>query len=320
MKKINFNFDKEIDKNEIYKVIKKDIESNIYCQNFISQFNLKENEIVKNIFLFKQVLEDTSCCEAKNTSECKKIHKGYLKKLEYGVNRLKLTLEPCPVKEKENSCLNKNTLIYSDLEGFLKNITLENIPLNTKKQLHEELAALVKIIENKVIKDHNNFFDFLKFNLYVSGKTNTNKTTTFAAITNTLAQKLNYTIAYIDNSLFSKKIIFYKQSNNNMEVNQLMKKLKEAKILIIDEVGNETNAYNFLEEEFSELINYRIKNFNDCRTIFISNYNLSDLFNYYLKNKTKKEYKMYIIKIQKLLERVKQNLKQISLDDELKRK
>lgn len=144
------------------------------------------------------------------------------------------------------------------------------------EKYHSELSPRDNILKNKhmALQFIENFENHEEKNILFTGKTGLGKTFLTNCIANELLNK-GYTVIYQTAPYLMDKIIDYKfNKDNSKESEDFNREIKNADLLIIDDLGTETTN-NYRYEELFNIINYRI---NTNKKIIIStNLSLKDI-------------------------------------------
>ncbi len=215
----------------------------------------------------KEVANNIStCANCKGLAFCPYDIKGVYKDLKCEKNVISFIYKDCPFKEKED----KN-------KAFLKNIYTYEMP----KEISE--ASFKKIYRDdsnrlETIKYLKDFYDsYLKEKkmkgLYLYGNFGCGKSYLISALFNELAKKNNYSvIVYFPEFLRSLKASF---GNSNDEYNERFNLIKEAPLLLLDDIGAEKMSDWARDEILGVILQYRMEE--HLATFFTSNLSIKEL-------------------------------------------
>lgn len=237
--------------------------------------NLKISDNVYNKYgylLWKIYLDNDSCLSS-NSQKCISPNGYHFWFRITNNDKLMLIHRICPKFEKEtkaNSFI-KNYLWYS-FDSKLLNLVMneKTVDNNYDDSRKKVLAYMHKIIKSnsKQIKGY-----------YLYGLSGIGKTYLTILFCNLLARH-DRTIAYVYIPDLVSKLVG--DFNNKKYSIQDFSKLLYADILVLDDLGTETVREWFFNEYLMKILDNR--NESQKTTIFISNYSLSELKKYYLKN------------------------------------
>lgn len=200
---------------------------------FVKELNFTDEEIHKYYYKIIQINEDLIKCENSQCEKC--IHEDGLHEVFYrdANNKLSSTLIKCS-KSINNSKSHFDNYLIKEFDHLWDNLFFNKANISAKnfsrKFVVEELLDQLK----------NNKFK----NLYVYNKKNVGKTYLFALFCNNLA-KLNKKICFVN---FNKLLLDLKRSNKWDDFNDMINKIGNCDILVIDSLGLEKfNSYLIIE-------------------------------------------------------------------------
>ena len=240
--------------------------NNPYFSLVLEKIDLEENKLYKYTSRIKDCAnEEQNCQNCKGLCFCKNEIKGY--KLIPNVldNKINFEYEACSYMKKnlkETSFLN-NIKLYNE-PSELKNARIKDIYVDDKSRVE-----VIKYI-NDYIKNYNK--DRLKA-LYLTGSFGSGKTYLISALFNELAkQNVSSVIVYFPEFLRTLKSSFNDIENS---YNERFNYVKNAKLLLIDDIGAENLTTWGRDEILGTILQYRMQE--NLPTFFTSNLNMKEL-------------------------------------------
>lgn len=240
--------------------------NNPYFSLVLEKIDLEENKLYKYTSRIKDCAnEEQNCQNCKGLCFCKNEMKGY--KLIPNVldNKINFEYEACSYMKKnlkETSFLN-NIKLYNE-PSELKNARIKDIYIDDKSRVE-----VIKYI-NDYIKNYNK--DRLKA-LYLTGSFGSGKTYLISALFNELAkQNVSSVIVYFPEFLRTLKSSFNDIENS---YNERFNYVKNAKLLLIDDIGAENLTTWGRDEILGTILQYRMQE--NLPTFFTSNLNMKEL-------------------------------------------
>lgn len=240
--------------------------NNPYFSLVLEKIDLEENKLYKYTSRIKDcATEEQNCQNCKGLCFCKNEMKGY--KLIPNVldNKINFEYEACSYMKKnlkETSFLN-NIKLYNE-PSELKNARIKDIYVDDKSRVE-----VIKYI-NDYIKNYNK--DRLKA-LYLTGSFGSGKTYLIGALFNELAkQNVSSVIVYFPEFLRTLKSSFNDIENS---YNERFNYVKNAKLLLIDDIGAENLTTWGRDEILGTILQYRMQE--NLPTFFTSNLNMKEL-------------------------------------------
>lgn len=240
--------------------------NNPYFSLALEKIDLEENKLYKYTSRIKDCAnEEQNCQNCKGLCFCKNEMKGY--KLIPNVldNKINFEYEACSYMKKnlkETSFLN-NIKLYNE-PSELKNARIKDIYVDDKSRVE-----VIKYI-NDYIKNYNK--DRLKA-LYLTGSFGSGKTYLISALFNELAkQNVTSVIVYFPEFLRTLKSSFNDIENS---YNERFNHVKNAKLLLIDDIGAENLTTWGRDEILGTILQYRMQE--NLPTFFTSNLNMKEL-------------------------------------------
>lgn len=240
--------------------------NNSYFSLVLEKIDLEENKLYKYTSRIKDCAnEEQNCQNCKGLCFCKNEMKGY--KLIPNVldNKINFEYEACSYMKKnlkETSFLN-NIKLYNE-PSELKNARIKDIYVDDKSRVE-----VIKYI-NDYIKNYNK--NRLKA-LYLTGSFGSGKTYLISALFNELAkQNVSSVIVYFPEFLRTLKSSFNDIENS---YNERFNYVKNAKLLLIDDIGAENLTTWGRDEILGTILQYRMQE--NLPTFFTSNLNMKEL-------------------------------------------
>ena len=240
--------------------------NNPYFSLVLEKIDLEENKLYKYTSRIKDcATEEQNCQNCKGLCFCKNEMKGY--KLIPNVldNKINFEYEACSYMKKnlkETSFLN-NIKLYNE-PSELKNARIKDIYVDDKSRVE-----VIKYI-NDYIKNYNK--NRLKA-LYLTGSFGSGKTYLISALFNELAkQNVSSVIVYFPEFLRTLKSSFNDIENS---YNERFNYVKNAKLLLIDDIGAENLTTWGRDEILGTILQYRMQE--NLPTFFTSNLNMKEL-------------------------------------------
>ena len=240
--------------------------NNPYFSLVLEKIDLEENKLYKYNSRIKDcATEEQNCQNCKGLCFCKNEMKGY--KLIPNVldNKINFEYEACSYMKKnlkETSFLN-NIKLYNE-PSELKNARIKDIYVDDKSRVE-----VIKYI-NDYIKNYNK--NRLKA-LYLTGSFGSGKTYLISALFNELAkQNVSSVIVYFPEFLRTLKSSFNDIENS---YNERFNYVKNAKLLLIDDIGAENLTTWGRDEILGTILQYRMQE--NLPTFFTSNLNMKEL-------------------------------------------
>ena len=287
-----------MEKHSFGKVDKKELE-----KNFVDA--LKDKEFVKVVneldvadevkYRYTSTLLEISkinsiCSNCKGLSNCPYDIPGLkeVARVEDGV--IKFLYKKCPFKEKDDK-----------EKEFLKNVDVYKMPKEIReasfKNIYKDDSSRLETI--KYLKNfYDNYEDNKKIKgLYLSGNFGCGKTYLVAALFNELAKKgIRSTIVYFPEFLRSLKASFGNIEDNYEERFDIV---KEAKLLLLDDIGAEKLTDWARDEVLGVILQYRMEE--NLPTFFTSNLSIKELEEHLQIGRSSEDK----IKARRIIERVK---------------
>ncbi|WP_036456895.1 DnaA ATPase domain-containing protein [Mycoplasmopsis lipofaciens] len=266
------------------------IHSHRQIEDLIISLDITDQEILDNLLNFINLKESLDNSE---------IYPWF-----YNVTRKnnKLIFKKYPAKNNYKLVVTKQMNLWlTEISEPDPDASIEKIRTSSKnrKQLYSQIITLTKAINKK---KHKGFKG-----LYVYGQSRTGKTYIAHAMANYCASE-GVTTSYISAPLLYSFLIKNIKNNVGNINDDVINKMKESNMLIIDEIGLEKNSFWFRFEILLDIIESRLMN--NKITVFVSPMSQEELNNYYL-NQDEKE----IYKAKSFISKIINNSEQYCIDE-----
>lgn len=269
--------------NEFNKILKDE-----EFKEYIDKLKIPYEELAKYTSILETCKEEYyNCKNCKSILECKNKIEGCLY-LPINKNGIRFCYKPCKYKknvEKKNKYLDN---IYTfNIPSAIKEASIKNIYKKDENRF-ETIKYLLQFTEDYINKKNPK-------GLYLYGNFGCGKTYLISAIFNELAkQNIDSAIVFWPEYLRMLKSLF----NDNLEFKKNYDRVKNTKLLLIDDLGAENNTAWSRDEILCPILQYRMEN--NLPTFITSNYNLEALENHLSFNGSE------TIKAKRIIERIKQ--------------
>lgn len=228
---------------------------------------------------------------------------GFTPKLYINYNYIDVTYVPTQAylaqqQKRRTAHLLDNRMMSADV----RNASLQAYETNTADRiaLMEEIAEFIGNYESNPSQARG---------LYITGPFGVGKTYALGALANFLVT-LNRTVTMIHYPTFSNEI---KQTIAQNTTHQVLDKVKKADVLIIDDIGAESNTPWLRDDVLSVLLEYRMKEV--LPTFFTSNFSMEDLEGHLASTREALDK----VKAKRLMERIHFLAKEVHLSGENRR-
>lgn len=291
---ISYNLEKNFDK--LY-------EEDVLFKKIVNSLDIEKSKLISNTTLIKDSCEQLErCLKCKNVLECKNEVPGYVYYPSIENDEVIFSYVMCKHKKK-----------IEEKNAYLKNISTYDMP---KEILNASMKYIDTDDENRfeTILWLKNFIDnYKKGNarkgLYLTGNFGCGKTYLVCATLNELAKKGHgIAIVYYPEFLRSLKESF------SDDYTKKFNEVKTAEILLLDDIGAETNTQWSRDEVLGTILQYRMQE--GLITFFTSNFNLEELEEHFSISKSGTER----VKARRIMERIKQLTECVKMVSENRRK
>lgn len=273
--------------------------NNIDFTNLCNRLNISKEELIKyTTKLENTVNELNNCKNCKGLACCKNIVKGYIDYPIVENNTLSFNYTPCKYKKEKDKY--KSNVTYYETNSLLMNARMKDIDINDTSRV--ELLSYIK----DFIKEYPN-----KKGVYLSGSFGTGKSYILNALLNELSRKNIKCVSIYYPLLLKKLKDSFNSSSESYE--QIYNELITTEVLLIDDIGSENNTPWSRDEVLGGILQSRMDN--KKITFFTSNYTIKELEEHLSVTSTSIDK----IKARRIIERIKELTKEISLIGENKR-
>lgn len=287
------SFTSKYQKNNLDYILKDDYVKALKDESFkklVNKLKLKDEIGMKYTSKLENTVNDLkNCSKCKNLIECKNKVNGCVYYPTLNIDRLEFNYVACKYKNKFLEEQNINKSVSFGLSEDLKNAKMSEIDINDTKRV-------------EIIKWLKNFYDNYpneKKGLFLHGSFGSGKTYLIAALLNELAKKDYKTVlVYYPELLTKLKSSFDTEDENNYS--NLINSIKQADILLLDDLGAETVTNWSRDEILGTILQYRMEN--NLSTFITSNLNIEELEIHLSLAKNS----MDKVKARRIIERVKQ--------------
>ena len=235
---------------------------------FIQKESLSQEELNRSISKFNQYITERDKFLRGDTDY---IARGYKPILVMNHGYADVSYEETPeliVAEKEAAIKKRLNLI--NLPSSLKNISFLDV-------YRDDVARLTVL--NKMIKFVNDYPNNLK-GLYLYGDFGVGKSFMVAALAHDLSEKRGVSSTLLHYPSF---VIDVKNAIGDGNVKNLVDEIKQAEVLIFDDIGAEQSTPWVRDEVLQVILQYRMQE--DLPTFFTSNFSFEDLEKHFAKGK-----------------------------------
>ena len=235
---------------------------------FIQKESLSQEELNRSISKFNQYITERDKFLRGDTDY---IARGYKPILVMNHGYADVSYEETPeliAAEKEAAIKKRLKLI--NLPSSLKNVSFLDV-------YRDDVARLAVL--NRMIKFVNDYPDNRK-GLYLYGDFGVGKSFMVAALAHDLSEKRGVSSTLLHYPSF---VIDVKNAIGDGNVKNLVDEIKQAEVLILDDIGAEQSTPWVRDEVLQVILQYRMQE--DLPTFFTSNFNFEDLEKHFAKGK-----------------------------------
>lgn len=235
---------------------------------FIQKESLSQEELNRSISKFNQYITERDKFLRGDTDY---IARGYKPILVMNHGYADVSYEETPeliAAEKEAAIKKRLNLI--NLPSSLKNVSFLDV-------YRDDVARLTVL--NRMIKFVNDYPDNRK-GLYLYGDFGVGKSFMVAALAHDLSEKRGVSSTLLHYPSF---VIDVKNAIGDGSVKNLVDEIKQAEVLILDDIGAEQSTPWIRDEVLQVVLQYRMQE--DLPTFFTSNFNFEDLEKHFAKGK-----------------------------------
>lgn len=283
------------------KVNKEDLIEGLFQDPALSNFFI-ENDLNSNVIeeylsnLLSYKVEKDYCVDCEGLNKCQQDTVGLEPVLKYEEGKIKTFHKECNYSLHKNMQNQEHDLISAmHMPKMVFNATLEDYKTNTeaRMEIYKYMMSFLRLYPmGEKMKG-----------LYIWGEYQKGKTYTLAALANELIKKgYKVVIAY-----FPDLAREFKSSISTGGLEKLINKLKQADVVMLDDIGGEANSAWIRDEVLGPILQYRL--LDEKPTFFSSNVSLKELGSYMVDNKQKAE----IMKAFRITSRIKTMTEEIKM-------
>lgn len=286
-----------------------DILADERVQQFLKgQSEITEKHIERNINeLFEYKTQWDNCDRCPGLENCPNIMKGYQPKISLQRNDIHLQYAPCSLKVKDDERRRRQSLIkslYVPVE--VTKVTIEDLHEDTPSRINA-IAKALEFVMNVAPRENGR-------GLYVYGPFGVGKTFLMGAIANKLAEK-NFETVFVYVPDFFREL---KAGIGDGSYQRKFDEVKNAEILILDDIGAETMTDWVRDDILGALLQFRMME--KLPTLFTSNFDLDELEQHLTVTHRGGLEKVDRLKAKRIMERIKYLNDVIDMRGENKRK
>ena len=230
-------------------------------RKFILDYDLKHEEIIRSLNVFLTFKDEREICEnCPNLEECKLATVGFSPRLEYHPSYIELSYGRCKYN-RFNQTSDNIFAMYVPKKIFKASLDDLDLIGDTRKSINNYILRLLK--------------DYSKDNfirgMYISGKYGTGKTYILAILANELA-KLGHKVYFAYYPDLAREL---KSSIGDGSLEDKITSIKEAEILMLDDIGGEYFSEFIRDEVLGPILQHRL--LDNKPTFFSSNLSYNDL-------------------------------------------
>lgn len=282
IRKINVNTDKI---KESKKRVKEELIDNPFIMKKMHELNVSDEEFDTYLGYFQTYLEDKMMCsKCKNPKKCSKQFEGIamdLYRSEFGIER---SFSLCPPRELERTVAKKYLL--RDFPDAYLGIVLDDIDNKKGRFPYEKELMQTDVDGNNV-------------GLFITGPSSSGKSYPLIALCNEFVRG-GKTCSFIEVRNFFEELKSTLDHRDQYSI--LMSKVKEADVLVLDNLGDEKISEWVRDDILAGILDYRAKN--ELLTYITSSYTVDELISLYNVTKTGAS-DVGRIKANKFVERIK---------------
>lgn len=253
-----------------FETLKNQILGDPEVQDFVLQHQLTPAEVAKSLPKFNQYISERDKYLTQDNSYRTKGYQPILQMNEGYADVFYLETRELVEARRKQDIKNRVTLI--GLPNHLKSIQASDIDLEDPNRisLYQEINAYIKNFESKKAKG-----------LYIYGNFGVGKSYLMAYLANRLSDKYQKKTTVLHFPTFS---IDIKNAINDGTVKKEIDAIKQAEILVLDDIGAEQSSSWIRDDVLQVILQYRMQE--QLLTFFTSNFDLEGLESHFAKSKS----------------------------------
>ncbi|NLY80982.1 MAG: primosomal protein DnaI [Lysinibacillus sp.] len=279
---------------ERYNAIRNEILEHPDVQAFLAQHDdVVNKEMVDRSLpkLYEFISQSRECCNCGSTEKCTNYLKGFVPKLYISQNTIDVEYERCQQKIIEDE--------RREIESMISSMHMPKDVLSaTLKDLYIDNTSRVEIANYAAdfIAHYKNTGELPKKGFYLYGQFGVGKSFVLGAIANELASlKVQTVVVFVPE--------FFRELKNSIHDQTLQEKVdyvKQAPVLMLDDIGAETLSSWTRDEILGTIFHYRMSE--QLPTFITSNFNYDEL-EHHLAQNSKGD--VEVVKAARIMERIK---------------
>ena len=228
--------------------------------------------IQNDLMVLKHYVNQKDECEPAGDGKCLSHPDGFIIKLEIRQGRFNMVYKKCPIREKYEDFLKRESLIQSfHIPRDVREATFDSIYINEARR---------QVLENAITKASKIARGEDYRGLYLYGEFGIGKSYILGCIANELKEKsISSMMIYVPEILRDLKAGF-----NDGTTNERYDAIRNAEVLILDDLGAEDVTAWSRDEVITSILNYRMVE--QLPTFISSNFAIDDLVGRYAYTKT----------------------------------
>ena len=270
MKPIQTSLKKWMNENKDFKSRHLQLKSDVLSHPKITQFmkehpQITDEEIEKRLNkLYEFTTQSVQCEKCSTFGNCKNILKGYSPILRFENEEIHVAYEKCKKRIEHESMQKEQKLIQSlYMPREIMNASVDDLHKNDNRRI-AAIVATEAFLEKAV-------HELPKKGFFFSGPFGVGKTYLLGAIANKL-QELNISSTLIYMPEFVREI---REAIKDDSVEEKVEVFKHADVLMLDDIGAETQSAWFRDEILGSILQYRMME--QLPVFFTSNYTMKQL-------------------------------------------
>ena len=255
MEKVNMAY-QEVDKNKLVE----ELFDSPFLHDFFINHDLNSDFIEENLLVFMSYNQEKALCKGCNgLSNCKQKTKGIEPVLRYRNSQVINNYQECSfLKVRLSEVDHEQYIDAMHLPSNIFNASLDDFDFERGQN---KMAGLNKMTSFITLYKNGE----KPKGLYLYGRNNVGKTYALSALANELMKNnISVVIAY-----FPDLVREFKSRVSNNSVEELISKLKQVEVLILDDIGGEGKSVWVRDEVLGPILQYRL--LDDKPTFFSSN-------------------------------------------------